>query len=139
MGRKEIVRRLFNKEILYYAFRNLEEVNGIKLEGGTHGEFGTKYEWDQYKDFIQHWLTDVSNRDFIYSKARTLSSLFADDLTSWAQSSDALFKNIEDAIRNENIATADTAQLLAEAGILPMYGMPTRNRELYSGFSSSVR
>ena len=134
MGRKEIVRRLFNKEILYYAFKNLEEVNGIKLEGGTHGEFGTKYEWDQYKDFIQDWLTDVSNRDFIYSKARTLSSLFADDLTSWAQSSDALFKNIEDAIRNENIATADTAQLLAEAGILPMYGMPTRNRELYSGF-----
>ena len=134
MGRKEIVRRLFNKEILYYAFRKLEEVNGIKLEGGTHGEFGTKYEWDQYKDFIHDWLTDTLNTDFIYSIAQTLSPLFKDDLTSWAQKSESLFKNIEEAICNENIATADTAQLLAEAGILPMYGMPTRNRELYSGF-----
>ena len=134
MGRLEIVRRLFNKEILYYAFRALESFKDIKLDGGTHGEFGYKYEWNDHKDFIKEWLTSPDNTGLITDISNTLSPKFSGDLVTWAQDASQLYESIDAAMNNENIAAEDAAQLLAEAGILPMYGMPTRNRELYSGF-----
>lgn len=134
MGRYEIVRRLFNKEILYYAFKDLETSNSIKLDGGTHGEFGSRYDWSEYKDFIKEWLTSSANTGLITNISNTLSPRFSSRLTQWAQDASQLYDSINAAINNENIAASDIAQLLAEAGILPMYGMPTRNRELYSGF-----
>lgn len=134
MSRLEIVRRLFNKEILYYAFRDLEISKNIKLDGGTHGEFGFKYEWNDHKEFIKKWLTSPDNIGLITDISNTLSPRFSSSLIKWAVDASQLYESINAAVNNENIAAEDTAQLLAEAGILPMYGMPTRNRELYSGF-----
>lgn len=133
MSRMEIVQRLFNKEVLFNAFRDYDRSRDTKLSGGTHGEFGSRCDWEQAKDQIRNWLSSPSNEEDIRDIAHTLSPRFEEDLVSWATNPNQLFDSICNAVKNKNITTQDTAQCLAEAGLLPMYGMPTRDRQLYSG------
>lgn len=133
MGSYDIVQRLFNKEILYWAFRDIASQNG-ELEGSTHGEFGRKTNWNIYAVFINKWLTDLSNRNQILKIANLLSPNNAATLFTWATGGD-LFTAMDEALSNTQITSDDIAETLAEAGLLPMYGMPTRLRELYSGFT----
>ena len=134
MDRMEIARRLFTKEVLYKAFRAYEHTNGIRLGGGTHGEFGTKNMWPICRSFVAQWLTSPSKYKEIESIAHALSPLFESDLISWATDPTLLLAAMDTALMNPNIATVDTAECLAESGLLPMYGMPTRDRQLFSGF-----
>jgi len=134
MTREEIVKRLFTKEILYYAFKDYERYSHRKLEGGTHGEFGYRNEWPELKDYIHGWLTNPVNKQIINDIATTLSPTFQSSLYRWASDDDNLMASLNKAIENLNISTEDTAECLAESGLLPMYGMPTRDRQLYSGF-----
>lgn len=134
MSREEIVRRLFTKEILFYAFRAYESNSHVKLEGGTHGEFGKRQQWDFVKSDILGWLINPKNLPMIQKIAHILSPLFESHLVSWATNEDEMYAAISKAIGNTNISTDDIAECLAESGLLPMYGMPTRDRQLYSGF-----
>lgn len=133
MGRLEIVKRLFTKEVLFYAFRAYEQSQHIKLNGGTHGEFGARLEWPQINPFIASWLITPINRVKIQAIAKALSPRFEQDLVSWATDPSQMIMAIDTALNNHHIATDDSAECLAEAGLLPMYGMPTRDRQLYSG------
>lgn len=134
MKRKEIVIRLFTKEVLYHAFRSYEHSNDVKLSGGTHGEFGKRTEWGVIKPFIESWLQNSTNTILINEVAHTLSPIFETELVSWATDPSMMVKSIDEAVMNEHISTSDTAECLAESGILPMYGMPTRDRQLFAGF-----
>lgn len=131
----DIVRRLFNKEVLYYAFRSLCDQYG-QLNGSTHGEFGTKNEWNVFSPHIKQWLLSEENRNKISRIALLLTNNKHEELVDWATSEDKLFLAINNAVSNPQITTSDIAETLAEAGILPMYGMPTRVKELYSGLST---
>lgn len=134
MSREEIVKRLFTKEVLYYAFKNYELTHHTKLEGGTHGEFGNKHEWPNIEASIQGWMINPANSEQIKRIANTLSPKFENILFHWATDPEQMMAALSKAISNPNVATDDTAECLAESGILPMYGMPTRDRQLYSGF-----
>lgn len=133
MSSYDIVQRLFNKEILYWAFRDIASHN-CELEGSTHGEFGRKENWNIYAISINRWLADLSNRNKILEIANLLSHNNAASLLTWATGGD-LFAAMNEALSNAQITSDDIAETLAEAGLLPMYGMPTRLRELYSGFT----
>lgn len=134
MNREEIVKRLFTKEVLYHAFRYYESNNNVKLSGGTHGEFGNRNEWDNVKDTIRFWLINPENFEHIRDIACTLSPRFEQDLFDWATDENKMMSALNNALNNTNIFTDDTAECLAESGLLPMYGMPTRDRQLFSGF-----
>lgn len=135
MDRMEIVRRLFTKEILYHAFREFERLNSVRLGGSTHGEFGNRNQWPLYKTFVSQWLSSPTSLGIIRSVAHSLSPLFEDYLVRWAKEPSLLLNAMDSALTNSNIATDDTAECLAETGLLPMYGMPTRDRQLFSGFN----
>ena len=135
MDRMEIVRRLFTKEVLYHAFREYERVNGIRLGGSTHGEFGTRELWTSCRSFVSQWLISSSSLEIIRSIAHALSPFFEQYLVTWALDQTKLLSAMDVALTNPNIATDDTAECLAETGLLPMYGMPTRDRQLFSGFN----
>lgn len=131
MDSQDIVIRLFNKEILYYAFKSLAAKYG-QFEGSTHGEFGDKAIWNIHAQEILKWLTNGEN-DYLISEIATLLYPNSQVLINWATSKDGLFKAIDNALHKENITSNDVAETLAEAGLLPMYGMPTRVRDLYVG------
>lgn len=137
MDRKEIARRLFTKEVLFNTFRDYERKHTYRLGGSTHGEFGAKSMWPLLSPYVFDWLTDPSNKLLIASIAHVISPRFESEMVLWATDPDKLHHEMEAALTNRDISTEDLAECLAESGLLPMYGMPTRDRQLFSGFNIS--
>ena len=125
---KEIAERIIYKEILYAAMK--EEYSG---HDSVHGNFGTVEQWDKHKIGVNNWL--LTNHDEV---KRIISVV-----TAGTDISDSQKKEIEDFIYNQLIDKISTiasseeysqnylSERLANAGILPMFGFPTRTRNLY--------
>lgn len=143
MDQYEILQRLFAKEILYYAFKAYADKYGIRLEGNTHGEFGTRQEWNDNAngvvDEVKSWLTSSNNNQLLLSTASLLTN---DDylikrLVEYASNPDqegSLCDNMNKAVNDDSVVADSLAECLADDGVLPMYGMPTRDRLLYHSF-----
>lgn len=140
MHQYEILQRLFSKEILYYAFKSYVNDYHVRLEGNTHGEFGTRQEWlsnnNSIQDYIKSWLAAPKNLSILNDIALQLTSndIFISKLIHYASDTiDAhcLCSNMTNAAKDESIVADSLAECLAEGGVLPMYGMPTRDRLLY--------
>ena len=139
MKQLEIVRRLFAKEVLCYAFRSMN----IYLSGGTHGEFGSRDEWRNnqiHQQAIRDWLQSEDGKKRIKLIASILTDCEPDnkqaliDYATDTTSKKGLFQSICNTVESKEVIATDLSELLAEFGILPMYGMPTRTRSLYCGF-----
>jgi len=145
----QIAERLLVKESLRQAFYEA----GVRWwncppGGDIHGEFGYASEegtstadkalsWDDVKGQIMHWL-DQKNPATIKRKKGLIRAILGDvdpkaEQQLLAYLGSDLPRNIEDAIYNTELTGDGLAERLAEAGILPMYGLPTRVRELYHG------
>lgn len=138
MEQLEILQRLFAKEVLYYAFKSFADSQNIRLEGNTHGEFGTRAEWlnntSLIRDYIIKWLTD--NHELLRNVASLLTAneRLIGKLVNYASDAnldDGMIANIDEAAQDDSIVADSLAECLAEGGVLPMYGMPTRDRVLY--------
>lgn len=140
MDQYEILQRLFAKEVLYYAFKDFATTLGKRLDGNTHGEFGLRQEWKQntsgIKDEINKWLSSSSCRRILIDTAKLLTKDqdLIRKLVNYAALTtqpDSLFNSIEKAVADDSVVADSLAECLAEDGVLPMYGMPTRDRLLY--------
>lgn len=125
---KEITERIIYKEILYAAFK--DENSG---RDSIHGNFDTVYQWDKHKGNVANWLS--SNHEEV--------SRIIQVVTTGTEISDTQKQEIKEFIYNQfldkisQIATSDEysqeflSERLANAGLLPMFGFPTRTRNLY--------
>lgn len=143
MNQYEILQRLFAKEVLYYAFKAYATKHAIRLDGNTHGEFGTRQEWKDnvngIKDEISDWLSSPTNESLLRNVASLLTneSELINRLILYASHPNqekSLCHNIDKAVNDDSVVADSLAECLAEDGVLPMYGMPTRDRLLYHGF-----
>ena len=152
MAREPIFRRVFVKEILRRAFQKLptnllktvsEEVEK-RFQESVHGEFGPAEQWHQIKPHIQHWLakpeaeqvvnevldalrvgTEWSGNtpkalDFCQQMHDYLKTQMVHEITEFAEDP----RYTQDAL----------SERLANAGLLPMFGFPTRVRLLYTNW-----
>ncbi|MBQ7967395.1 MAG: DEAD/DEAH box helicase [Bacteroidaceae bacterium] len=140
MDQYEILQRLYAKEILYYAFKAYSLNHSVRLDGNTHGEFGTRQEWkdnvESIVDEVKSWLRDSSTRMFLHNTAKLLTrnDKLIERLVQYAANTEqegCLCANIDKAVADDSIVADSLAECLAEGGVLPMYGMPTRDRILY--------
>lgn len=140
MDQYEILQRLFAKEILYYALKAYAFNHSVRLDGNTHGEFGTRQEWknnvESIVDEVKLWLTDSNTRTFLHNTAKLLTrnEELIERLVQYAANTEqegSLCANIDKAVADDSIVADSLAECLAEGGVLPMYGMPTRDRVLY--------
>lgn len=142
MDQYEILQRLFAKEILYYAFKSCAEKQGTRLEGNTHGEFGTRQEWKDntngIRDDVSAWLSSNDNEPLIREIASLLTNnnALVNRLYDYASQSNeiSLLESMNKAVNDDSVVADSLAECLAEDGVLPMYGMPTRDRLLYHSF-----
>jgi len=134
LGRDKIVRRVVAAELLRRAFRELP-APPQRSGDSIHGIFGATVEWPARKNLVAKWLgqsadvLDVANRFCAQTAVRP------ETLVAWAR--DGLVADIDEAVGNEFYSHAELSELLANAGVLPMFGFPTRVRTLYSGKVSS--
>lgn len=135
MSRPEIAQRLMSKECLRRAFR----ASGVMwweapIPPDTHGEFGLVTNWlgDPLRQAaIIRWLKESTETEIV-ARALTegpFSYIRPEDLVSFARNQ--LPALIQRAVLNPEITGEGLAERLAEAAILPMYGMPSRIRLLY--------
>jgi hypothetical protein len=132
--------RFLRKAWLCKAFENLRSQAGNHYPGDEirppdiHGEFVPLH---VYFDPDQNWQARLSEelksttayRDRMLN-ALTRDSLLQDDPILNSFDTQALIAEI-DGVRESGIREHGLAHTLAEAGLLPMYGMPTRIRNLY--------
>lgn len=143
MGQDRILKRLLSKEVLRHAFATLRTdlrddlltLSRNERQTSVHGEFGKTDHWEKYMESVQEWITH--NREEI---EKTIEALKPDidqkkkqDLADWISSNtdDGFMAKVNQVIENDEIATIDISEKLAEGGVLPMFGMPTSVRNLY--------
>lgn len=147
MGQERIFKRLLAKEIFRRAYIDeaIDVTNDEK--SSVHGEFGSigdnQTNWLSYKSQIANWIN--SNNQQI---EETVDSLITPELNdkrtgfvNWVTditTTNGLIEKAQNIIDNEEIATIDISEKLAEGGILPMFGMPTTVRNLYHGINESL-
>lgn len=147
MNQERIFKRLLAKEILRKAY--IDEAIDITGDekSSVHGEFGNigdaQVNWVGYKAQVVHWI--VNNRNKI---EETVDALITpqlqarrNDFINWitdTTTANGLIEKAQSVINNEEIATTDVSEKLAEGGILPMFGMPTTIRNLYHGINKHL-
>jgi DEAD/DEAH box helicase domain-containing protein len=126
-----IARRLAAKEALRLAFLILKKRWHECLKTDTHGEFGTVDTYDS--DALRAAINDNRIRNSIKSACGAIANgagLQPNKLESYIYS--GLIDDISKAVAGDReFVEQNLAHRLAEAGVLPMYGMPTRVRALY--------
>ena len=103
----------------------------------THGEFGTVQEWlanQDLRETVRDWLA-TSDRVPQLAAALTAGPAATVDpaaLVTYAR--DALFDRVAEQASNDELLGEGLAERLAEGAVLPMFGMPSRVRDLFHGF-----
>lgn len=129
----DIARRLIAKECLRRAmlYANVRWYDRPK-QPDTHGEFGLAENWLQYRPNVALWLSDSPEVDEVANVlTRNIASIEAESLINYARNN--LIEEVDRCVDNPLLISDGLAGRCAEAGILPMYGMPSRQRVLYHG------
>jgi len=140
MTSEAIIKRVITKEVLRLAF---DETNiRATVEGDTgdsvHGEFGEAGYWETYRPTIIDWLHDPANAELILSviRALTTQTQWENDTQFESQSMNyvryELPGTIDEIANDEKFSQRSLSERLANAGELPMFGFPTRVRNLFT-------
>lgn len=147
-ARAQILRRVLGKEVLRRAFSELRLFAGSQGDS-IHGEFGTADAWSQpppnpppgyvgpsVANVIQEWI----NRNPLIIQgicdALLVGTRLATDAVAraaaiaWANSD--LVPEITSATQDPSLIQDGLSERLANRGVLPMFGFPTRARLLYN-------
>lgn len=131
LGRVRIVQRVVAAELLRQAFLSLPEGPDRTAES-IHGTFGKVMEWDTFRPAIAEWLTASPSVDRVIEQLTVNTGLGAaevENLQHWARNQ--LVVDVDNAVGQFAGLESELSKLLALAGVLPMFGFPSKVRDLY--------
>jgi len=127
---KEIFKRILIKEILREAFKDIRNEDHLD---SVHGEFGVVSEWETHIKPISGWISNnqlrISYLLDILSR-QTDISLQNQKSEILKEINNNLLKQIQDEVKEQGNNFSNLSELLANRGLLPMFGFPTRTRTL---------
>lgn len=133
LARVTVVQRVVAAELLRKAFLSLSDPPEWSPES-LHGSFGTVDEWPTYQPHISAWLSTSEEVPEIIEVICRRTALEPEEraaLTSWARTN--LAARITAIVEEpDRLNSSELSARLAFEGILPMFGFPSRVRELYS-------
>ncbi|MEZ6121584.1 MAG: DEAD/DEAH box helicase [Planctomycetaceae bacterium] len=132
-GSTSITRRFLNSEILRRFFSDLPPNVRKEFKGGVHGEYGTVQQWNELRPRLTEWIRSRTDQievilDILWPEAsfRNRKQL----LLEWVAAQ--LIQQIDAIVADDDhYPQTDFSERLANAGLLPMFGFPTRVRLLY--------
>ncbi len=136
LGSEPILKRVLVKEVLRQAF---DQLNLAPSADSVHGEFGTAAGWGQplnagptVRDLIAGWIHNHSREVervcdilLVHSNLHARRQFLLDFVNH------DLIGEIDTIAASSAFAHEHLSQRLAEAGLLPMFGFPTRVRLLF--------
>ncbi len=131
MRSSEIAERMIIKQVLQTAFQTI--VKDVDSYDSVHGEFGAVVEWERNRPIIEEWIQrhskDIAAIIECISKETDLNKSTSEIkhfITGHLMNSiDAVVSNDRDYPQRA------LSEKLSNAGLLPMFGFPTRVRLLY--------
>ena len=139
LGRIEVLRRTVASEALRSAFQVLAAADPtLDLGDNVHGEFGLVDHWPVNRQEVARVLAGSISEvtafvDQLLTNAPLASSVRRGELVAYAtdpEQDPSLLRDVETAC-SVTAGQAALSQHLAERGVLPMFGFPTRVRPMY--------
>lgn len=131
LRRRRIVERVIAAGLLRRAFKALSEPPEWTADS-IHGSFGRSEDWTQYRAEVAAWLTmspEVRQTVDRLTAFTGLDQATVREIEDWGRTE--LVSNIDRAVQRWAAEHDELSELLATAGVLPMFGFPTRARSLY--------
>jgi Lhr-like helicase len=136
---RAIFRRVLTEECLRQAFRAMRADQRPAAGESVHGEFGDAADWASARVDLITWMArhgaelrlaaEVLSAKMLLTPPAELSS-FLDSEVSWIQSQLPLA--IDALVADPTLTQEALSERLAHAGVLPMFGFPTRTRLLHT-------
>ena len=130
-----IFKRCIIAEIMRKAFLSLED-RPLRKPDSNHGAFGVVYEFiEKYSERIQNWLLNSSDKiDETIAYFTKFSQLFDEQINElkYYLTNDLVRDICELCAKDSIYKEPELSARMAQAGLLPMYGFPSRVRSLYS-------
>ena len=138
--RIEITKRVVAAEILRRTFAALPKKEKPKAKAeSTHGAMGSINDWEsKYKPYVANWIANSGEISGIvkFITANTEIDDFQNqELINW--STNSLIGEIDDVANNPSFGNGELSKSLATAGVLPMFGFPTRVRTMFKTIPKS--
>ena len=126
-----VLKRAVASEVLRVAFGALGRHAPATDYSSVHGSFGATSDWVHRRAHVKRWLEENSSTiaDVVGRTTALTGCIENSALLDWA--SEGLLVAIDQAIDDQVYTHDELSELLANAGILPMFGFPTRQRPLY--------
>jgi len=142
--RLQILERVIAAEALRRAFLAVTDPDlGAKLERGrsVHGRFGLAADWETgFRAPIARWLATAEDAAAPVDELTHFCHLAPADLVGLRLFvKKDLVDRIDAATQSAHFDIAELSELLANTGVLPMFGFPTRERALYSSEPKRLR
>lgn len=132
LSRVRVVQRVIAAELLRQAFLSLPHPPR-PTPASIHGSFGTTDNWPDFRSSVATWLKsspEVERVSYRLTEYTPIRGVEIDELVDWARND--LVIEI-DAVVNapDRLNSNELSHRLAYAGKLPMFGFPSRVRQLY--------
>ena len=133
LRRSEIIKRVVSSELLRRAFASLI-LPPEASQDSAHGSFGQIEDWKlKYREPIKSWFessAEVENIIIKFTKFAPLEANSINKILSYFKND--LINEIDEKIADDRFIQNELSERLATAGILPMFGFPTRVRSLFN-------
>lgn len=128
---KEIAERVIVKEVLYQALKSQSDYQTTK--DNVHGGFGSIDQWVSNKQIVNQWIkSNICVIEDIVSKitrGTNIDSSIKNEILDFI--CNKLVECITVEVDKNSGVYSSLSELLANTGLLPMFGFPTRIRNLY--------
>lgn len=136
---EKIGKRVVTAELLRLTFTSPEVSafvlkNDLDTTHNPHGRYGYVADWHRVEPVVKDWIR--RNFDNVLEEISGMfrSTPLQDDLSRLLESSiEELYQAVGSIMTPEFVGHAAFSQRLAENGLLPMFGFPTRSRQLFIG------
>lgn len=133
LERLTVLRRVVAAECLRRAFNALPfDQRPKRSSDSIHGIFGKSADWQTYRSKVSTWLRQSEEIGDIVKRLAAYAGFSAAALAetaAWARMD--LVGRIDDVAVSHIYQQQQLSERLANAGVLPMFGFPTRSRRLY--------
>ena len=127
-----IISRVATAELLRRAFYHHVQPKLESTSESTHGSYGTISDWENYSAQIQNFLENENDLEEIVDRLSIYTRLTSEQVRNVKDDlRNNLVPKIQMAVDNPNFIETNLSQRLAVAGILPMFGFPSRLRSLW--------
>ncbi|ANH39189.1 ATP-dependent RNA helicase RhlE [Nocardioides dokdonensis FR1436] len=130
LKRVRIVRRVVAAEVLRLAFRAVSDPPEWTVDS-IHGVFGSTSSWPERRAEIAAALSSPPLGDVVdrFCAFTGLDPIAVTAIREWLATG-GLVADVDSAVARDSGLTDELSELLATYGVLPMFGFPTRVRQL---------